>query len=156
MFRALHRSVRGAVALVGALVGTALTGCSDAPAVDGTAEGQSTAGLTDAPPLSADQVTSLLRRGGFFESTIPKMVCTSWHASGWDPQLVTRGAAGHEVGLFQIRTVHLGSTPGCPATEAELLDPRVNARCAHGVFVLQGMSAWPAYRANKAECDAYR
>ncbi len=134
----------------------ASVGCSDAPALDTTGEGQSAASLTDAPPVSADQVTVLLRQAGFFESTIPKMVCTSWHASGWDPELVTRGPGGREVGLFQIRTVHLGATPGCPATEAELLNPRVNARCAHGVFQLQGLSAWPAYRANKAECDAYR
>lgn len=142
-------------AAIGAVTCLVVSGCSDAPSLD-SGEGQSAASLSDAPPLSADQVTTFLRQGGFFESTIPKMVCAGWHASGWDPQLVTRTAAGREVGLFQIRTVHLGSTPGCPATEDQLLDPRINARCAHGVFVLQGMNAWPAYRANKAECDAYR
>ena len=108
-----------------------------------------------------DEVVMLLRKYGFPERDIPRMVCTAkWESSFFEASVNNNRRRGIIVsvdrGLFQINSIHLGRTPGCPWNADDLWDADINARCAAGVYRAQGINAWYGYRAHRAECERYR
>lgn len=140
----------------GAAVAAALVGCSG-PVVPDRGEGTASSGLEDGTALSESEVASLLQQAGFPSNVIGKMVCTAKYESSFNPSATNNNNNGStDYGLFQINSVHLGSTPGCPSSANALFDPLTNAQCAYGVYELQGVNAWVAYRSHKSECDGYQ
>jgi hypothetical protein len=139
-----------------ALAAPVLAGCMG-PVVPEHRSGTSSDGLTSGGTMSESEVAELLQQVGFPASVIPKMVCTARYESSLDPGNVSpkNSNGSTDYGLFQINSVHLGGTPGCPSSADDLLDATINAQCALGVYDLQGLDAWVAYRSHKAECDSY-
>ena len=126
--------------------------------------------------ISKERVASLVRAAGFPERLVWPMTCVAYYESGFDVGAVGYNSASTDRGLFQINSVHVrgDGTDGCPTAAADLdmtryvsslrstprtssiFDPATNARCAYGVYESRpgnGMLAWYAYRANRAECD---
>jgi hypothetical protein len=86
------------------------------------------------------------------------MVCTAKYESSFYERASNRNTNGSvDRGLFQINSVHLGGTRGCPsrANANALWEPTTNAKCALAIFELQGNRAWYGYRKHKTECDGY-
>lgn len=109
--------------------------------------------------LSEVEVATLLRRVGFPESAVGRMVCTAKYESRFFERAEGHNKDGTtDYGLFQINGVHLGEMAGCPsrANAAALFDAETNTRCALSVFKRQTATAWYAYQKHRAECDAYR
>src|SRR4051794_39702260 len=101
-------------AQVSALVMTALTitGC----AADTTNDEDDTEQLGDVGEqllagrrLSEHEVASLVRRAGFPEYEVAKMVCTAKYESSWYERASNKNSNGTiDRGLFQINSIHLG------------------------------------------------
>lgn len=107
------------------------------------------------PLIGEDELAGILRQVGFDEATVPKMVCTAKYESSFHEQATNSNTNGTtDYGVFQINSIHVGSTAGCPGSAQELLDATTNAQCALGVFNIQGLDAWVAYKSHRAECDA--
>ena len=131
----------------------AAVGCS-APAPS-EAEGHSASHQLAGRVIGEDELAGILRQVGFDEATVPKMICTAKYESSFHEQATNSNSNGTtDYGVFQINTIHINSTAGCPATARELLDATTNARCAFGVFNIQGLEAWVAYKSHRTECDA--
>lgn len=119
---------------------------------DGADEGALRAGNQ----LSEADVAALLRRVGFDESNVPRMVCTAKYESGFYERASHRNRNGTvDRGLFQVNSVHLQGTPGCPRSGEALFDAATNAACARSIYDLQGINAWYGYRAHRSECERY-
>jgi hypothetical protein len=108
--------------------------------------------------LSPSEIAGHLRTAGFPEDQIGKMVCTAKYESSFYERASNTNKNGSvDRGLFQINSIHLGETSGCPsrANASALWDAATNAKCAYGVFKLQGIRAWYGYKKHKTECDNY-
>ncbi len=108
--------------------------------------------------LSPSEVASHLRAAGFPENTIGKMVCTAKYESSFYERASNKNRNGSmDRGLFQINSIHLGGTRGCPSkgNADALWNPATNAKCALAIYNMQGIRAWYGYRKHKTECDNY-
>jgi hypothetical protein len=114
-----------------------------------------------APMATQCQVASFLRNVGFATS-LAKMVCTAFYESSWNcgaKHMNTDGS--QDYGLLQVNSYWWCSGGprsrynGCQATCDSMLDCQANAKCARTIFDQQGVTAWYAYKAHKAECDSY-
>ncbi len=125
---------------------------TDAEGEDGAAADE--AMLLDGVQLSESEVAQYLRQAGFDEADIPLMVCTAKHESSFFTKAKNVNNNGtSDYGLFQINDRYW--LDGCHVTRQELMDPMINAECAHVVFEQQGPTAWYGYKAHRAECDHY-
>ncbi len=109
--------------------------------------------------LSEREIARHLRNAGFPENQIGRMVCTAKYESSFYERAQNRNRNGSlDRGLFQINSIHLGGTRGCPsrANASSLWNAETNAECAKAIFDLQGNRAWYGYRKHKTECDNYR
>lgn len=154
--------VRGGFVMVLSLVAFA-TGCSastDPAGGDGATsadEGTDEGELRGGQQLSASQVADLVRGVGFPSNMVGRMVCTAkWESSFYTKATNKNRNGSVDRGLFQINSIHLGHTKGCPASSSAIFDPETNARCAYNIYKLQGINAWYGYRAHKSECDRTR
>jgi hypothetical protein len=130
-----------------------VAGCSAEP---DEPSGSSAQALLAGRRLSEEETAGHLRAAGFREETVGPMVCTAkYESSFYDRASNVNTNGSTDRGLFQINSIHLGGTAGCPRSAEALWDPATNARCAAGIFALQGIRAWYGYRAHRAECDAY-
>jgi hypothetical protein len=129
-------------------------GCA-APTVDDTeALGETEDHLLSGTRYTPSQVATYLRQAGFAENTIGKMVCTAKYESSYYAKATNKNKNGSmDRGLFQINSLHIGKTKGCPSSGDALFNPETNAKCAMAVFKLQGVSAWYGYKKHKSECD---
>jgi C-type lysozyme/alpha-lactalbumin family len=149
----------GMIALAVLLGATACSSGGDA-SLDG--EQGSTAETREEPLLAGrevpeEELRGLLADAGFSDDVIPKLVCTAkWESTFFERAQNKNGNGTTDRGLFQINSVHIGGTPGCPATAEELFDAAANTTCAHAIYEMQGIRAWYGYRAHKRECDAAR
>jgi hypothetical protein len=135
------------------LVVLAAVGCA-APAPS-EAEGHTSSHQLAGRVIGEDELAGILRQVGFDEDTVPKMICTAKYESSFHEEATNSNTNGTtDYGVFQINSIHVGSTAGCPSTTQELLDATTNAQCAMGVFNIQGLDAWVAYKSHRAECDA--
>jgi len=135
------------------LVVLAAVGCA-APAPS-EAEGHSSSHQLAGRVIGEDELAGILRQVGFDEATVPKMICTAKYESSFHEEATNSNTNGTtDYGVFQINSIHVGSTAGCPSTAQELLDATTNAQCALGVFNIQGLEAWVAYKSHRTECDA--
>ena len=138
---------------LGLVVLAAASGCSSpAPSeVEGHSSSHQLAGRV----IGEDELAGILRQVGFDEATVPKMICTAKYESSFHEEATNANTNGTtDYGVFQINSIHVGSTAGCPASADELLNATTNAQCAMGVFNIQGMEAWVAYKSHRAECDS--
>ncbi len=139
--------------LLGLVVLVAAAGCSS-PAPS-EAEGHTSSHQLAGRVIGEDELAGILRQVGFDEDTVPKMICTAKYESSFHEEATNANTNGTtDYGVFQINSIHVGSTAGCPATTDELLNATTNAQCALGVFNIQGMDAWVAYKSHRSECDA--
>jgi hypothetical protein len=119
------------------------------------AEGRTASHQLAGRVIGEDELAGILRQVGFDEATVPKMVCTAKYESSFHEQATNSNTNGTtDYGVFQINSIHVGSTAGCPGSAQELLDASTNAQCALGVFNIQGLDAWVAYKSHRAECHA--
>ena len=108
--------------------------------------------------LTPSQVAAHLRAAGFPENTIGKMVCTAKYESSFYERASNKNRNGSmDRGLFQINSIHLGGTRGCPSkgNADALWNPATNAKCALAIYNMQGIRAWYGYRKHKSECDRF-
>lgn len=146
--------------LVGMFGMTALaaTGCA-ADTGDGEDEpiAESEDRLLAGRRLSTGEIARHLRAAGFPENRIGPMVCTAKYESSYYERASNRNRNGStDRGLFQINSIHLGGTRGCPSSANSLWDAATNAKCAKAIYDLQGMNAWYGYRKHRTECNATR
>ena len=105
--------------------------------------------------LSEKEVASLVRRAGFPEYEVGRMVCTAKYESSFYTRASNRNSNGTvDRGVFQINSVHLGDA-GCTRSASALYDPMTNARCAHEIWRAQGNNAWFGYQAHRYTCDHF-
>lgn len=143
-----------ALLLVIATVASVLVGCAAETTEEETESSDSE--LLAGRRLSETEVARLLRDAGFPESVVPEMVCTARYESSFFEAATNRNTNGSiDRGLFQINSVHVSGTRGCPSTGAALFDAATNARCAYAIYRSQGLNAWYGYRNHRAECDRY-
>jgi len=84
------------------------------------------------------------------------MVCTAKYESSFYERASNKNRNGStDRGLFQINSIHVGGTRGCPSSSDALWSAATNAKCALAIYKLQGINAWYGYRKHKAECDSY-
>lgn len=126
-------------------------GCA-APAPDETEPmGETEDALLAGRVLTPAQVAGAVRRAGFPENMVGKMVCTA----KWESSFYERAKNGSHYGLFQISKLHFGES-GCPNSVEGVYPMDANAKCAYSVYKRQGLRAWVAYTSHKAECDRYK
>jgi hypothetical protein len=135
----------------------ALAGCAadtgDDAEPEGTGESQDH--LLSGPRLTPAQVASELRRAGFPESSIGKMVCTAKYESSFYTRATNKNGNGTtDYGLFQINSIHLRDGAGCPTSGTGLFDADANTKCALHVYKSQGINAWYGYQKHRTECNA--
>jgi hypothetical protein len=131
----------------------AVASCAAPPATE--SEGRSSSHQLAGRIVPADELATALRSAGFDEATVPKMICTAKYESSFHEAATNSNSNGTtDYGIFQINTIHLGKTAGCPSSSNELMDVSTNAQCAFGVYSIQGLEAWVAYKSHRAECDA--
>ena len=147
----------GAFALT-SLISIVSAGCAAETMEDDEEVGESEDRLLAGQRLTPSQVAAHLRAAGFPENTIGKMVCTAKYESSFYERASNKNRNGSmDRGLFQINSIHLGGTRGCPSKgNAEALwNPATNAKCALAIYNMQGIRAWYGYRKHKTECDGY-
>jgi hypothetical protein len=111
--------------------------------------------LLAGPRLTPHEVAALVRRAGFPEYEVGKMVCTARYESSFYERASNRNSNGTiDRGVFQINSIWIGAS-GCPHTATGLYDADANARCAHAVWREQGNNAWYGYQAHRSTCDHY-
>ncbi|MBX3263421.1 MAG: transglycosylase SLT domain-containing protein, partial [Labilithrix sp.] len=146
----------GALALT-TLVSMVTAGCA-VETMDEEELGESEDRLLAGKRLTPAQVAAHLRAAGFPENTIGKMVCTAKYESSFYERASNKNRNGSiDRGLFQINSIHLGGTRGCPSkgNADALWNPATNAKCALAIYNMQGIRAWYGYRKHKTECDRY-
>lgn len=145
---------RGGVALVASL---AMMGCAAEAADDDEGVGETQDQLLAGRRLSETEIAQHLRDAGFPESIVPTMVCTAkWESSFYERASNRNRNGSTDRGLFQVNSIHLGGTRGCPTSGEALYSAATNTRCAYAIYKMQGLRAWYGYRAHKSECDSYR
>jgi hypothetical protein len=106
--------------------------------------------------LSEEEVASLVRQVGFPENMVGTMVCTVKYESGFYDQATNNNTNGTtDYGLFQINSIHIGGTNGCPTSADALFDVVTNTKCALAIYNMQGIRAWYGYQKHQSECDSY-
>jgi hypothetical protein len=106
--------------------------------------------------LSEEEVASLVRQVGFPENMVGTMVCTvKWESGFYDRATNQNHNGTTDYGLFQINSIHIGGTNGCPGNADALFDVMTNSQCALAIYNMQGINAWYGYKAHKSECDSY-
>jgi hypothetical protein len=151
--------ILGTIALAMLLGATACSSDGD-PSLDDDAAGSSE--TREEPLLAGRKVPEAeirrdLANAGFSADVIPKMVCTAkWESSFYERASNRNGNGSMDRGLFQINSIHIGGTPGCPSSSEALFDAATNTKCARAIYKMQGLRAWYGYRAHKRECDAAR
>jgi len=144
--------------LIGLFAMTALgaAGCA-ADTSDDEPTGESEDRLLAGRRLSPSEVASHLRAAGFPENAIGPMVCTAKYESSFYERASNKNRNGStDRGLFQINSIHLGGTAGCPSNGTALWDAATNAKCARAIYKMQGINAWYGYRKHATECRNYR
>lgn len=107
--------------------------------------------------LSESEIAQHVRNAGFPESMVGKMICTAKYESSFYERASNRNNNGStDRGLFQINSIHVGGTRGCPTSVNGLWDAATNAKCAYAIYKMQGINAWYGYRKHRAECDSYQ
>ncbi len=148
------RTVLCAFALT-ALSLVSVAGCA-APPGEEEEIGESEDRLLAGRRLSEVEVANVLRQAGFAESQVPRMVCTAKYESSFYERASNKNRNGSiDRGLFQINSIHVGGTRGCPSSGEALWNPTTNAKCALAIYKMQGINAWYGYKKHKAECDRY-
>lgn len=141
----------GALAFV-VIASVSAVGCAAEPVEEGTEE--SADRLLAGRKVPTSEVATLLRQAGFPESSIGKMVCTAKYESSFFERASNKNKNGStDYGLFQINSIHLGGTAGCPNNASALYDAATNTRCALAIYKSQGINAWYGYKKHKTECD---
>ena len=131
-----------------------MVGCAPPEVEDTEARGETASHQLAGDRLTPSEVASQLRAAGFAENTIGKMVCTAKYESSYYDRATNRNGNGSmDRGLFQINSLHIGKTEGCPSSGEALFRPGANAKCALAVFKSQGITAWYGYKKHKTECD---
>lgn len=146
----------GALALT-TLVSMVTAGCA-AETMDEEELAESEDRLLAGRRLTPSQVAAHLRAAGFPENTIGTMVCTAKYESSFYERASNKNRNGSiDRGLFQINSIHLGGTRGCPSkgNADALWNPTTNTQCALAIYKMQGLRAWYGYRKHKTECDRY-
>ncbi len=106
--------------------------------------------------LTEAEVAQVVRSAGFPENMVGTMVCTAKYESSFYDRATNNNTNGTtDYGLFQINSIHIGGTGGCPSSAEPLFDVSTNAACALAIYRMQGINAWYGYKKHKAECDAY-
>jgi lysozyme C len=137
-----------------ALASFAAIGCAAPTEDDAEALGETEDHLLSGTRYTPSQVATYLRQAGFAENTIGKMVCTAKYESSYYARATNKNKNGStDRGLFQIDSLHIGKTKGCPSSAEGLFNPQANAKCAMAVFKSQGINAWYGYKKHKSECD---
>ncbi|AKU93750.1 hypothetical protein AKJ09_00414 [Labilithrix luteola] len=139
------------------LLSVVTVGCA-AETDDEEAVGESEDHLLAGRRLSPSETAAHLRSAGFPENQIGRMVCTAKYESSFYERAQNKNTnRSVDRGLFQINSIHLGGTPGCPARGASdaLWNAATNAKCAYAIFKLQGNNAWNGYKKHRSECDRY-
>ena len=107
--------------------------------------------------LSEAEIARHLRSAGFPESVVGEMVCTAKYESSFYERASNRNRNGSmDRGLFQINSIHIGDTRGCPTSADALWNAATNAKCAYAIYKAQGLNAWYGYRRPRTECNRYR
>jgi hypothetical protein len=148
-------TVLSALALVSISL-VSMTGCAAPAAEEGESLGESEDRLLAGRRLSEQEVATVLRNAGFAENQVPRMVCTAkYESSFYERASNTNRNGSTDRGLFQINSIHVGGTRGCPTNSEALWNPTTNAKCALAIYKSQGINAWYGYRKHKTECDSY-
>lgn len=130
----------------------AAAGCSNQDELGTSVESALVAGRQ----LSESEVADVVRAAGFPENMVGTMVCTAkYESSFYDRATNTNTNGSTDYGLFQINSIHIGGTAGCPTSAEPLFDVTTNAACALAIYNMQGIKAWYGYQKHKAECDSY-
>lgn len=141
----------GALAFV-VIASVSAVGCAAEPVEEGSEE--SADRLLAGRKVPPAEVASLLRQAGFPEAVVGKMVCTAKYESSYYERASNKNNNGSsDYGLFQINSIHIGGTAGCPNNASALYDAATNTRCALAIYKMQGINAWYGYKKHKAECD---
>lgn len=144
-------AIRVYVALSAASVAACVAGCSNEEEL-----GSSQNALIAGRQLSEAEVADVVRAAGFPDNMIGTMVCTAKYESSFYDRASNNNTNGSsDYGLFQINSIHIGGTAGCPTSVEPLYDVTTNAACALAIYKMQGINAWYGYKKHKAECDAY-
>jgi hypothetical protein len=142
--------IAAAVAVALSIAGCASEEIEDEPI------GESGSRLLEGRRLSESETARHLRSAGFPEDAIGPMVCAAKYESSFYERAFNRNDNGSvDRGLFQINSIHVGGTRGCPSRGDDLWDAATNARCAYAIYRMQGMNAWYGYRAHRRECQGY-
>lgn len=146
--------------LIGVFAMTALgaTGCA-ADTGDGDDEpiAESEDRLLAGRRLSESEIARHVRAAGFPANMVGPMVCTAKYESSFYERASNRNRNGStDRGLFQINSIHVGKTAGCPSSANSLWDAATNAKCAYAIYKMQGINAWYGYRKHRGECASYR
>ena len=137
---------------IAALLLTSAAGCAVAPDEE-EPTGESQDHLLAGRRLSQAEVARAIRKAGFPESVVGKMVCTAKYESSFYERASNHNRNGsNDYGLFQINSIHFGRS-GCPSSASALYDADANAKCAYQVYKAQGVNAWYGYKKHKSECD---
>mgnify|MGYP001227892009 CR=1 FL=1 len=141
-------------ALCAALV---MVGCAAEPLDEEEGVGETQDQLLAGRRVSESEIAQRLRTAGFPESIVPTMVCTAkWESSFYERASNRNRNGSLDRGLFQVNSIHVGGTRGCPTNGEALYSAQTNANCAYAIYKMQGLRAWYGYRAHKSECDNYR
>ena len=103
------------------------------------------------------EAATLIRQAGFPESVVGKMLCTIKYESNFYERASNKNRNGSsDYGLFQVNSLHIGGTNGCPSSSSALYNAATNTKCALAIYKSQGINAWYGYKKHKSECDSYR
>lgn len=135
---------------------TTIAGCAaDTSGEDTGGTGESQDHLLAGRRLSENEAATLIRRAGFPESVVGKMLCTIKYESNFYERASNRNRNGSvDYGLFQVNSVHFHDA-GCPSSSTGLYDAAANTKCALGIYHSQGINAWYGYQKHRSECDRY-
>src|SRR4051794_38153008 len=99
------------------------------------AEGRTGNRLLGGRVVGEDELATALRSAGFDEDTVPKMICTAKYESSFHEGATNKNTNGTtDYGIFQINSIHVGKTAGCPGSTSELMSVTANTECAFGVY----------------------
>jgi|GEM_PF-2348589 len=136
---------------------TSIAGCAAEVPGDDEPVGESQDHLLAGRRLSQTEAATLIRQAGFPESVVGKMLCTIKYESSFYERASNKNRNGSsDYGLFQVNSLHIGGTNGCPSSSAGLYNAATNTKCALAIYKSQGINAWYGYKKHKSECDSYR
>jgi hypothetical protein len=137
---------------------TTIAGCA-APTADEDIEGtgESQDHLLAGRRLSEAEAAGVIRRAGFPESMVGKMLCTIKYESNFYERASNKNHNGTtDYGLLQVNSIHLRDGGGCPSSAADLYTASANTKCALQIYRSQGITAWYGYQKHRSECDGYK